>query len=224
VKIIIRGDSGFCRDEIMKWCEANAVDYVLGLAKNKRLEAMIAKEMAEAKQQQEESGQGARIFKDFRYRTLASWTSERRVIGKAEYLPRGSNPRFIVTSLEPDIAGKDLYEKLYCARGEMENRIKEQQLYMFADRTSTHWIPSNQLRLYFASFAYVIMETLRRLTLVGTEMAKAQCHTIRLRLFKIGAQIRITYRKIWVSLSEGCPFAELLSRVLTCLRQIPLRQ
>lgn len=224
VRIIIRGDSGFCRDELMKWCETNGVNYIFGLAKNTRLEKAITEEMAEAKKQYEESGQRARIFKDFRYRTLKSWSSERRVIGKAEYLNQGSNPRFIVTSLEPNISGKDLYEKLYCARGEMENRIKEQQLYMFADRTSTHWMASNQLRLYFASFAYVVMETLRRLALIGTEMAKAQCHTIRLKLFKIGAQIRITVRKVWLSLSEGCAFADLLSRVLMHLHQIPLRQ
>ena len=223
VRIILRGDSGFCRDEIMQWCEVNQVDYILGLAKNKRLEAAIVEEMAEAKKQQEESGQGARIFKDFRYRTLNSWSSERRVIGKAEYLSRGDHPRFVVTSLESDIAGKDLYERLYCARGEMENRIKEQQLYMFADRTSTHWMPSNQLRLYFASFAYVIMETLRRVALVGTEMAKAQCHTIRLKLFKIGAQIRVTVRKIWLSLSEGYPFVELLCQAWRNLYHIPLR-
>jgi hypothetical protein len=224
VRIIIRGDSGFCRDELMKWCEMNGVHYIFGLAKNTRLEKAIQEEMTEAKKQHEESGRRARIFKDFRYRTLKSWSSERRVIGKAEYLNQGSNPRFIVTSLEPNISGKDLYEKVYCARGEMENRIKEQQLYMFADRTSTHWMASNQLRLYFASFAYVVMETLRRLALIGTEMAKAQCHTIRLKLFKIGAQIRITVRKVWLSLSEGYAFIDLLSRVLMHLHQIPLRQ
>lgn len=222
-RIIIRGDSGFSRDEIMKWCEMNGVDYVLGLAKNKRLEAAIAIEMAEAKKEHEESGQSARVFKDFRYRTLSSWSSERRVVGKAEYLSRGDNPRFVVTSLESDIQARDLYERLYCARGEMENRIKEQQLYLFADRTSTHWIPSNQLRLYFASFAYVIMETLRRLAFAGTEMAAAQCHTIRLKLFKIGAQIRITVRKVWLSISESFPFADLLSRIFARLQRIPRR-
>ena len=168
VRIVIRGDSGFCRDEIMKWCETNGVDYVLGLAKNKRLKAEIVEEMTAAKKQYEEFGQGGRLFKDFRYRTLNSWSAERRVVGKAEYLSRGENPRFVVTSLGAEVQDRHLYEKLYCARGEMENRIKEQQLYLFADRTSTHWILSNQLRLHFASFAYVIIETLRRLALTGT--------------------------------------------------------
>jgi hypothetical protein len=129
----------------------------------------------------------------------------------------------VVTSLGTELQGKELYEKVYCARGEMENRIKEQQLYLFADRTSTHWMSSNQLRLYFASFAYVIIETLRRLALAGTELAKAQCHTIRLKLFKIGAQIRVTVRKVWLSISDSYPFADLLSRVLARLQQIPLR-
>lgn len=223
VRIVIRGDSGFCRDPIMNWCETNGVDYVLGLSKNKRLEANIITEMEEAKKLHEETGQEARVFKDFRYRTLNSWACERRVVGKAEYLNQGANPRFVVTSLGTELQGKELYEKVYCARGEMENRIKEQQLYLFADRTSTHWMSSNQLRLYFASFAYVIIETLRRLALAGTELAKAQCHTIRLKLFKIGAQIRVTVRKVWLSISDSYPFADLLSRVLARLQQIPLR-
>ena len=222
VRIIIRGDSGFMRDSIMSWCETNKIDYVLGLAKNKRLQESIVAEMQEAKRLYEETLQKARIFKDFRYQTLNSWTCERRVIGKAEYLNQGENPRFIVTSLGAEFQGEDLYEKLYCARGEMENRIKEQQLYLFADRTSTHWLPANQLRLYFASFAYVLVETLRRLALTGTEMAKAQCHTIRLKLFKIGAQIRITVRKVWLSLSESYPLADLLGRIWSRLQQIPI--
>jgi len=222
VHIIIRGDSGFMRDPIMLWCETNKIDYVLGLAKNERLQISIATEMQEAKRLYEETQQKARVFKDFRYQTLKSWTCERRVIGKAEYLSQGANPRFIVTSLGAEFEAQDLYEKLYCARGEMENRIKEQQLYLFADRTSTHWLPANQLRLYFASFAYVLVETLRRLALTGTEMAKAQCHTIRLKLFKIGAQIRITVRKVWLSLSESYPLADLFGRVWSRLQQIPI--
>lgn len=222
VRIIIRGDSGFMRDPIMSWCEANKVDYVLGLAKNKRLQAAILAEMEEAKHLYEETLQKARVFKDFRYQTLNSWASERRVIGKAEYLSQGENPRFIVTSLGTEYLGQELYEKLYCARGEMENRIKEQQLYLFADRTSTHWLAANQLRLYFASFAYLLVETFRRLALAGTEMAKAQCHTIRLKLFKIGAQIRVTVRKVWLSLSESYPFADLLGRIWLRLQQIPI--
>ena len=223
VRVIIRGDSGFSRDTIMKWCETNRIDYVFGLPKNQRLKTEIIWEMEEAKKQHEKTGQKVRIFKDFRYRTLNSWSCERRVVGKAEYLNQGGNPRFIVTSLEVSLGGKDLYEKLYCARGEMENRIKEQQLYLFADRTSTHYMRSNQLRLYFHSFAYTIIETLRRLALAGTEMAKAQSHTIRLKLFKIGAQIRVTVRKVWLSMSENYPFCNLLSQVLERLRRIPLR-
>jgi hypothetical protein len=223
VRIIIRGDSGFARDQIMAWCEANEVDYVLGLARNQRLTTEITEEMAEAKKQFEESGQGSRVFKDFRYRTLKSWSAERRVIGKAEYLSRGANPRFVVTSLGSAVQKKELYEKIYCARGEMENRIKEQQLDLFADRTSTHWMASNQLRLYLTSFAYVIMETLRRLALTGTEMAQMQCHTIRVKLFKIGGQIRVTVRKIWLSISESYPFAGLLRQIWRALQKIPLR-
>jgi len=222
-RILIRGDSGFCRNEIMDWCEINGVDYVLGLAKNNRLQKEIIEEMAEAKMSHETTGLAARIFKDFRYQTLKSWSRERRVIGKAEYLNKGENPRFIVTSLGLECQGAVLYETVYCARGEMENRIKEQQLYLFADRTSTHGMASNQLRLYFSSFAYVIMETLRRLALHGTEMAKAQCSTIRLKLFKIGAQIRVSVRKVWLSISESYPFADLMNQVLRRLQQIPLR-
>lgn len=221
-RIIIRGDSGFCRNEIMDWCEANGVDYVLGLARNKRLQTEIIEEMGEAKIGYEATGFSARVFKDFRYQTLKSWSRERRVIAKAEYLNGGENPRFIVTSLGLECSGAHLYERCYCARGEMENRIKEQQLYLFADRTSTHEIASNQLRLYFSSFAYVIMETLRRLALHGTEMAKAQCSTIRLKLFKIGAQIRVSVRKVWLSISESYPFADLLGRVWSRLQQIPI--
>jgi hypothetical protein len=222
-RIIIRGDSGFCRNEIMDWCEDNGVDYVLGLARNKRLQTEIIEEMAEAKIYHEATGFSARVFKDFRYQTLKSWSRERRVIGKAEYLNRGENPRFIVTSLGLEYQGADLYETCYCARGEMENRIKEQQLYLFADRTSTHEMSSNQLRLYFSAFAYVIMETLRRLALYGTEMAKAQCSTIRLKLFKVGAQIRVSVRKVWLSISESYPFSDLLRKILARLQRIPLR-
>ena len=179
----------------MHWCETQRVDYVLGLAKNSRLREAIAEELAQAQGEYESTGGPARVFRDFRYQTSESWSTERRVVGKAEYLLKGENPRFIVTSLsrqEQDARG--LYEDLYCARGEMENRIKEQQLALFADRTSTQALRSNQLRLYFSSFAYVLIETLRALGLGGTELAQAQCDTIRLKLFKIGAQIRITVR------------------------------
>lgn len=222
-QIIIRGDSGFCRDDLMSWCEANQVDYVLGLAKNSRLKAAIEGQMSQAKAQHERSGQPARVFKDFRYQTRKSWSCNRRVIGKAEYLSKGENPRFIVTSLParryPD---RCLYEQVYCARGEMENRIKEQQLALFADRTSTHPMRSNQLRLYFSSFAYVLIQTLRRLGLQGTPLAKAQCDTIRLKLFKIAAQIRFSVRRVVIAFSECCPQADLFRQILYKLQKIPL--
>jgi len=222
-RIIVRGDSGFCRDNLMSWCEAHAVDYVVGFAKNGRLKALIAKEMATAKAQFEADQQAARMFRDFRYRTRKSWSRERRVIGKAEYLAKGENPRFVVTSLPAEhIDARTLYEELYCARGDMENRIKEQQLALFADRTSTHTMRANQLRLYFSSFAYVLMQALRRLGLKGTALAKAQCDTIRLKLFKIGAQIRISVRRIRIAFSESYPHADLFQQILRHLQQIPL--
>lgn len=224
VQIVVRGDSGFCREQIMSWCEANDVDYVLGIAKNARLKASIIDELAQAKDLYETTGRAARVFKDFRYRTLKSWDRERRVVGKAEHLSQGANPRFIVTSLAPEeMQAQVLYEDLYCARGDMENRIKEQQLALFADRTSTATMRANQLRLYFSSIAYVLLQNLRRLGLAGTELAKAQCNTIRLKLMKIGAQIRITTRKVWVSLSQSCPYADLFWRVYQRLRLQPLR-
>jgi hypothetical protein len=223
VRIMVRGDSGFCRDEIMSYCEQNEkVDYVLGLAKNSRLNQEIEAEMAQAQQLQQQSGQAARVFKDFRYRTRTSWSCERRVVGKAEYLAKGENPRFIVTSIASEEKdARTLYEDFYCARGDMENRIKEQQLGLFADRTSTAWMRSNQLRLYFSSFAYILMQRLRRLGLQGTELAKAQCDTIRLKLFKIGAQIEVTVRKVWISFSESYPYLGLFQRVFARLQQIP---
>lgn len=224
VRIIIRGDSGFCRDEIMTYCEGHQIDYVLGLAKNSRLKKALATEMAEAQKLHQATQQPARLFKDFRYRTKRSWSCERRVVGKAEYLAKGENPRFIVTSIKSEqIDARALYEDFYCVRGEMENRIKEQQLALFADRTSTSWMRSNQLRLYFSSFAYILVHALRRLGLDGTELAKAQCDTIRLKLFKIGAQIRISVRKVWISFSESYPYFGLFQQVLLRLQQIPLR-
>ena len=223
VRIIVRGDSGFCRDEIMSYCEHNEkMDYVLGLAKNRRLNKEIEAEMAQAQQLQQQTHKAARVFKDFRYRTRKSWSCERRVVGKAEYLAKGANPRFIVTSIaSEDKDARTLYEDFYCARGDMENRIKEQQLGLFADRTSTAWMRSNQLRLYFSSFAYIMMQTLRRLGLQGTELAQAQCDTIRLKLFKIGAQIQVTVRKVWISFSESYPYLGLFQRVFARLQQIP---
>lgn len=224
VRIIIRGDSGFCRDEIMRHCEGHQLDYVLGLAKNSRLKKALETELAEAQKLHQSTQQPARVFKDFRYRTRKSWSCERRVVGKAEYLAKGENPRFIVTSIQSkQIDARALYEDFYCARGEMENRIKEQQLGLFADRTSTSWMRSNQLRLYFSSFAYILVHALRRLGLTGTELAKAQCDTIRLKLFKIGAQIRVSVRKVWISFSESYPYFNLFQQVLLRLQQIPLR-
>ena len=225
VRIIIRGDSGFCREEIMAWCEDHNVDYVLGLAKNSRLRERIAEELETVRIQHETTEKGTRLYKDFRYRTLKSWTRLRRVIGKAEHLSKGSNPRFVVTSLSSNEQdARSLYEKLYCARGDMENRIKEQQLYLFADRTSTHYMDSNQIRLWFSSVAYVSLQALRHIGLKGTKLAQAQCHTIRLKLLKIGALIRITVRKIWISFSEAYPYADLFRHALQNIRQWqPLR-
>ena len=214
-RIIVRGDSGFCRDDLMTWCEAHGVDYVLGLAKNSRLKALIGEAMAAAKCQYESTEQAARVFQDFRYRTHTSWSCERRVIGKAEHLAKGENPRFVVTTLSTEEwDARRLYEELYCLRGDMENRIKEQQLALFADRTSTHEMRSNQLRLYFSSFAYVLIQTLRRLGLQGTAMARAQCDTIRVKLFKIGAHIRLSVRRIRVAFSDSYPHADLFRQIL----------
>ncbi|HZD92894.1 MAG TPA: IS1380 family transposase, partial [Candidatus Sulfotelmatobacter sp.] len=206
VRILVRGDSGFCREELMAWCEAASVDYVLGLAKNERLQTEIKKELRKAKRQYHETGRAARFFREFYYQTRKSWSRRRRVVAKAEHLEKGENPRFVVTSLTAaEWPAPALYEELYCARGEMENRIKE-QLMLFADRTSTAYLRSNQLRLYFSSVAYMLLQMLRRLGLAGTELAKAQCATIRLKLLKIGALIRISVRKVWVSLAGGYPY------------------
>jgi hypothetical protein len=221
VKITIRGDSGFCRDEIMAWCEGNEIDYVFGFAKNERLKAIIASELQQAQSLYEETQKPARVFKDFRYETRDSWTRERRVVAKAEHLDKGSNPRFIVTSLGKErIEARTLYEQLYCGRGEMENRIKEQQLWLFADRTSTGKMRANQLRLYFSSVAYLLLQGLRRLGLKGTRMATAQCQTIRLKLLKIGAQVRVTVRKVWISLAGGYPHVDLFSQVYKNLQTV----
>lgn len=196
--------------------------YVLGLARNKRLHRALGREMAEARAAHEVTGKPARRFRDFRYRTRKSWSCERRVVGKAEVLPGKDNPRFVVTNLPLSRAGaKRLYEKLYCVRGEMENRIKEQQLGLFADRTSTATMRANQLRLYFASFAYLLMHGLRRLGLQGTRHAKAQCTTIRTKLLKIAVRIRITVRKVWLSFSETCPYINDFAQILANIRGTP---
>jgi hypothetical protein len=219
VRIILRGDSGFAREELMAWCEAHEVDFVFGLARNARLQRALGGELAQARALYEESKKAARVFKDFDYRTKKSWSRHRRVIGKAEHLALGANPRFLVTSLASDQwAAQALYEELYCARGEMENRIKEQQLCLFADRTSTHFEASNQVRLWFSSVAYTLLNELRRLGLAGTELARARCDTIRLKLLKIGAQVRVTVRRVWVHLSSSYPHAALFTQVVGRLR------
>jgi hypothetical protein len=218
-RIVVRADSGFCREWLMAWCEDQEVEYVLGIAKNERLKAEIASELEEARERHERSGNPERAFKSFEYRTLNSWSRSRRVVGKAEHLERGSNPRFVVTSFsEVEWEAQRLYEELYCARGEMENRIKEQQLDLFADRTSCCVMRANQIRLYFSSFAYVLLSELRRIGLAGTEMARAQCGTIRLKLLKIGARVRVTVRRIWIAMSESWPYREILLHAWQRLR------
>ena len=199
------------------------MDYVLGLARNERLQAEIAAELAQASEQYQQTGQAAWVFKEFRYQTHKSWSRARRVVAKAEHLEKGANPRFVVTSLpSSEWAAQALYEELYCARGERENRIKE-QLMLFADRTSTAYLLSNQIRLYFSSVAYLLMQALRRLGRQGTEMPKAQCTTLRLKLLKIGALIRIRVRKVWVSMASGYPYAERFRQVYAQLQAAPLR-
>jgi len=227
VKIVVRADSGFCREPILAWCETNGVDYVLGLAQNTRLKAMITAEQEQARQEFERTKEPARVFTDLQYRTLDSWSRERRVVAKAEHLAKGANPRFVVTSLTAEgRAAKPLYEEDYCGRGEMENRIKEQQLHLFADRTSAQTMRGNQVRLYCSSIAYVLLSALRRLGLAGTELARAQCQTIRLKLLKVGALVRVTVRKVWVKLSSGCPYADVFRRVhanLSRLRPVMMK-
>jgi hypothetical protein len=207
VAIVLRADSGFARDELMAWCEAHAVDYVLGLARNQRLVGALAAELAAAEAESLARGGAPRRFAELEWRTLDSWSRERRVVAKAEHLPQGPNPRFIVTSLPAQVIdGRTLYEDVYCARGEIENRIKEQQLDLFADRTSAATLRANQLRLWFASFAYVLLAALRRIGLRHTQFATATCGTIRLKLLKIGAQVRRSVRRIKVAMASACPF------------------
>ena len=210
VKIVLRADSGFCRDELMGWCETNHVDYLFGLARNKRLQKIVGAQMQQARVLHQSTGKPARVFTEFDYQTKKSWSCSRRVVAKAEFLDKGENPRFIVTSLTAkEWTAQDLYEKFYCARGEMENRIKE-QMCLFADRLSTDEMKGNQLRLYFSALAYTLMEALRRLALTGTEWAQAQVDTIRLKLFKIGAIVRISVRRILLQIELGLPMERYL--------------
>ena len=207
VKILLRADSGFAREDLMTWCEANGVDYVFGLARNERLVGAIADDLAAAELESLAKGGPVRRFADFAWRTLDSWSRQRRVVAKAEHLPKGPNPRFVVTSLPASaIDARALYEHVYCARGEVENRIKEQQLDLFADRTSAATMRANQLRLWFASFAYVLLEALRRIGLRHTQFAAATCGTIRLKLLKIGAQVRRSMRRIKIAMASACPY------------------
>jgi hypothetical protein len=206
VRITLRADSGFANDPLMAWCEANRIDYVFGLARNVRLQAVLAEPLAEAKRLCQATGRPARVFRDFRYRTRDSWSRTRRVIGKAEHTLEGANPRFVVTSLERTRAldARTLYEDLYCARGEAENRIGE-QFEMFADRASSATLQANQLRLTFSAMAYVLVDTLRRVGLRHTEFADAAMATIRLKLLKLGAQVRKSVRRIHFAIASGCP-------------------
>jgi hypothetical protein len=217
-RIILRGDSGFCRDELLDWCETNRVDYVVGFARNPRLQALIGEALRQAKQQWEETHKPARVFVEFPHQTVSdSWARERRVVAKAEHIEGKENPRFVVTSLAPaDWPAQKLYEELYCARGDMENRIKEQFM-LFADRVSAESMRANQLRLYLSAMAYVLVCGLRRLGLQATELATAQVSTIRLRLLKIGALIRVTVRRVWVSLPRSYPWPDLFQRVHSAL-------
>ena len=218
VQIVLRADSGFCREELMVWCESNKVDYVFGLARNKRLVKIIGAQMNQARVLHQSTGKAARVFAGFSYRTRKSWARARRVVAKAEHLDKGENPRFIVTSLDPEQwTDQDLYEKFYCARGEMENRIKE-QMCLFADRLSTSQMKSNQLRLYLSALAYTLMEALRRLGLQGTAWAQAQVDTIRLKLLKIGAIVRVSVRRLLLQLSSTYPWKELYAHAFHALR------
>jgi len=207
VRILLRADSGFARDGLMTWCESNGVDFLFGLAKNSRLVEALTSELAQAAKQSQKTGKPARRFKDFAWRTRDSWSHERRVVAKAEWTEGKANPRFVVTSLaREEHEARHLYEKLYCARGEMENRIKECQLDLYADRTSAKTMRANQLRLWFAAIAYVLICALRRMGLAHTQFARAACGTIRLKLLKIGALVRTSVRRIKLAMPSAFPY------------------
>ena len=219
VEIWLRADSGFAREELMAWCEDNGVEYVFGLARNDRLVGKIARELKAAEKETAETGRAARRFKDFRWRTLDSWSRRRRVIAKAEWTKGEANPRFIVTSLDQDeVAAQVLYEDIYCARGDMENRIKECQADLFADRTPAATMRANQLRLWLASMAYVLMCALRRIALAGTELSRATCGSIRLKLLKIGAQVTVSVRRVKIALASSYPWQQVFAAAHTRLR------
>jgi hypothetical protein len=222
VKIVLRGDSGFCRNELMSWCENNQVDFVFGLARNQKLRKIIGAQIHQATQEWNRTGKPARVFTEFAYQAKKTkkggWDCGRRVVAKAEYIAEKENPRFVVTSLRREQwAAQELYEELYCARGDMENRIKE-QFSLFADRVSAETMRANQMRLYLSTMAYVLVSGLRRLGLQATELAQAQIATIRTKLLKIGTQIRITVRKVWVSMASRYPWQNLYQQVWMNLR------
>jgi len=224
MRIIIRGDSGFARDGSMTWCEEYRVYYLFGLARNQRLLKRIGPELVQAREAYERTGEAARVFAHFHYTTLKSWRRKRRVIAKAEHLAKGANPRFVVTNLpEAYAAPQALYEKHYCARGDMENRIKEQQLDLFADRTSAHTMRANQLRLWFSAFAYTLVKATQRMALKNTRLAKASCGTIRLKLFKLGAQITISVRRIRIAFASACPYRDVFEQAWHSLHTYPMR-
>ena len=220
VRIVIRADSGFCRDATLSWCEANGIDYVIGLARNSRLVEMSEYHLGMAQCAYAATLKSERRYGELEYETTDSWSRARRVVLRAEHSRHGDNPRYVVTSTPVAQGGaQQLYEKIYCARGDMENRIKEQQLGLFADRVSAHTMAANQVRLYCASIAYTLMQALRRIGLEGTELARAQCDTIRVRLLEVGAQIRSSVRRVWVSLSQAFPLQQLFAEVLARLRE-----
>ena len=223
-RIIVRADSTFSRESLMKRCEDSGVGFIFGLSKNSRLIGIIREDLVDAAVRYTRTGRPARIFDDFEYRTVKTWSRPRRVISKAEYGGRGDNPRFVITSLsggEYEDA-QAVYEKVYCARGDMENRIREQQYGLFSDRASAGVKSANELRMYFSAAGYVLMNAVRILGLFGTGMESAQCFTIRTKLLKIGAQIRVTARKIWISWAENYPFRRIFMQVLGNIRKIPL--
>jgi hypothetical protein len=220
VKIVFRGDSGFCRWRLLRWSDRHGVGYIVGLAKNKRINELAAALLVEAEQRFNVTGEKQRLFAETRY-GARTWDCKRRVIIKAEHSSMGSNPRYVVTNLPGD--PQKLYDRDYVARGDMENRIKEQQLDLFSDRTSTGTMRANQLRLWFSSIAYVLLSTMRRVALNGTRMAKATCGTIRLKLLKIGAQITVSVRRFLVRLASACPYQDVFIQAWRNLEQIPMR-
>lgn len=221
VEIVVRGDSSFCREHLMRWCEEHRVDYVFGLAKNRRLLAALGKELHEAKLGFEQTKQAFRIFKDLTYRTRKTWSKERRVVAKAEHLDKGANPRFVVTSLSAEAyPAQTLYEEEYCGRGDVENRIKEKKLFLFAQRVSCRTMRANQVRLCLSGVAYLLMRALRVYGLKDTELAQAQCHTIRVRLLKIGTLIKVSVRRVLLSFSEAFPLQSVFANVWRNLQQM----